>query len=114
MKKNIISFLFILLLSIVAVAFSACGDDDSVDSWTVTYTDGDGVIKTVTVQNGESASIEPAEKVGYVFDGYYTAEGLKCFGADGKAVSGLQITAPSACARRYRRSRYKTTSLTMP
>ena len=47
MKKNIISFLFILLLSIVAVAFSACGDG-STESWTVTYTDGNGEIKTVS------------------------------------------------------------------
>jgi len=104
MKRKIIIALVFLLLALSMAFFAiACDDgdngevdvngDNASESYTITYTDGSGTVKTVTVGKGTvGISLESALKKGYVFEGYYTADGMMCFNSNGTPVSGLQIT----------------------
>jgi len=100
MKRKIFAVLFLALVAVVLPIFAvSCdgGEDDvdggeSSDKYTVTYTDEHGNKQSVSVSAGESISLAPAIKAGCVFEGYYTASGMKCFDSYGKPVSGLVIT----------------------
>ena len=71
-------------ITLIAVAllgvfmFTACQPDEpKKNSYTVTYYDGETVLKTETVQEGGKATYwEPAQKEGFEFVGWYVDNGL--------------------------------------
>ncbi len=73
MKK--MRFLSILLASVLCFAlFAACDTappETPVEDFTVTYLDGDAVLKTETVKNGEKATEWVPEKEGHSFVGWF-------------------------------------------
>lgn len=95
--KKITHLLTILLIFALALCVAACGDknpqNSSADKFTVSYYDGDTVLETRTVEEGEHIPDIPADKQGNRFAGWF----LK----DGSAIDGVTVQSDIAVYARW-------------